>query len=140
MSPAEHQLELHDGSTYRVKAGSIQVSEEFSTVSLSEFFGSERPVVLAQPQTDNEDDPIISWIKDVSNDSFDVRIQEAEAKSDGHLPETIGYIALEQKVGYLFGKPFEVQRTEEVVDEDWHHISFEQEYEAPRVCCRPTDV
>ncbi|MFH5801515.1 hypothetical protein [Haladaptatus sp. CMAA 1911] len=130
--PAEHKFELEDGSTYRMKAGTVTTTDEFARKSLNNFFGSNRPVVMAQSQTTNSSNPIITRIQDVANDEFKVQIQESEAESRYHVEETIGYIAFEQDTGNLDGKPFEVQRTSQSVTDEWFHISFNQKYSDPR--------
>lgn len=132
VSPAEHKVELRDGSTYRIKAEAVSTTDKFNTSSLGNFFETETPVILTQAQTYNGSESVVTRIKDVSNDSFDVRLTEQESNTDGHLAESVGYIALEEKVGYMYDEPFEVQRTGEVVNNEWFQISFEQTYEEPR--------
>ncbi|WP_458208804.1 hypothetical protein [Haladaptatus sp. NG-SE-30] len=130
--PGERELQLGDGTSYRVKAGTESVREDFVTVSLDDFFGTGTPVVLAQSQTFNGSQPIISRLKNISSSSFEVRLQEEEAFDDGHTNETVGYVALQQTTGQLDGTPFEVQRTGATVTNEWTRITFQQEYEIPR--------
>ena len=53
MEPGEHEIQLGDGTSYRMKAGNVSVQNEFVTVSLDDFFGTEIPVVFTQAQTFN---------------------------------------------------------------------------------------
>ncbi|WP_435156051.1 hypothetical protein [Haladaptatus sp. DFWS20] len=129
--PTERELQLVDGSSYRVKAGTASVQDDFVTVSLDDFFGTETPVVLAQAQTFNGSDPVVTRLRNTSGNSFEVRLQEEEAEGS-HTSETVGYIALQQTAGELNGTAFEVQRTDESVTDEWSRISFEQEYETPQ--------
>ncbi|WP_266079542.1 hypothetical protein [Haladaptatus caseinilyticus] len=129
--PGEFELQLNSGSSYRVKSGEAAVSSKGKTVSLGNFFGSEAPVVLAQVQTFDGSDPIVTRLSDISNSSFGVTIQEEEAR-DGHLDETVGYIALEQGTGRIGNQPFEVRRTGTTITDSWTRLSFNQQYESPQ--------
>ncbi|WP_458189550.1 hypothetical protein [Haladaptatus sp. NG-WS-4] len=130
--PVERDLQLDDGSSYRIKAGNASVQTDFVTVSLDDSFGTETPVVLAQAQTYNGPDPIVTRLQNVSSSSFDVRVQEEEANDDVHPnAETVGYVGLEQATGQVDGTAFEVQRLEGFTDE-WSQITFQQEYDTPQ--------
>ncbi|MFB9809080.1 hypothetical protein ACFFQF_30085 [Haladaptatus pallidirubidus] len=130
MEPSEREFGLSDGTRYQVKAGEVSVSDEFNTVSMGNFF-TERPVVLAQSQTYNGTEPIVTRVTDVSPNSFRVRLQEEEANG-AHTTETVGYIALQQATGQINTQSFEVQRTAQTVSDQWTLIGFQQEYETPR--------
>ncbi|WP_458189241.1 hypothetical protein [Haladaptatus sp. NG-WS-4] len=139
VEPNEREVQLGDGTSYRVKAGTVSIqsnqndvwsTEDFVTVSLDGFFTG-TPVVLAQPQTFNGPDPVVTRLRNVSNSSFGVRLQEEEANG-AHVNETVGYIALQQVTGELDGTPFEVQRTGTTFTNQWSRITFQQQYESPR--------
>ncbi|MFH5801162.1 hypothetical protein [Haladaptatus sp. CMAA 1911] len=130
-TPGERELQLGDGSSCRVKAGTVDVNQNFDSVSLDNFFGSETPIVLAQAQTFDGSDPIVTRVRNVSNVSFDVRVQEEEA-AESHVPETVGYIALEQATGTLYGTPFEVRQTDTTVNENWTRLTFDHKYTQPQ--------
>lgn len=134
VSPGSHLLEQDNGTSYRMKAGTVSTSDRFNDVSLGGFFGSEQPIVLTQSQSYNGSEPVVTRIQDRTNDSFSVQVQESETPRGGHALETVGYIALQQGTGHLNGQPFEVRQTTQSVDEDWFYIQFEQEYETPRFC------
>ncbi|SIR73158.1 hypothetical protein SAMN05421858_3486 [Haladaptatus litoreus] len=131
MEPSEREFNLSDGTRYRVKAGEASVTDEFSTVSMGNFFETERPVILAQSQTYNGPDPIVTRVTNVSNTSFRVRVQEEEANGS-HTTETVGYIGLQQATGQINTQSFEVRRTDQTVTDQWTQIDFQQEYETPR--------
>lgn len=130
VEPTDQEILLNDGTPYTVEAGTTTSTDDVSTAFLDGAFSGGQPVVIAQSQTFNGGDPIVTRVSDVSSDSFDVRLQE-EGKT-AHTTETIGYIALEQKVGQLNNKPFEVQRTGEAVTDEWFTIPFEQNYDSPQ--------
>ena len=78
VKPDEHELLLADGSLYRVKAGTVSTDEKFVTHHFNSSFGPDKPVVLTQSQTTNGPTPIITRVKNVTSDSFSVRVQEEE--------------------------------------------------------------
>ncbi|MFH5801533.1 hypothetical protein [Haladaptatus sp. CMAA 1911] len=131
MKPSEREFRLDNGTSYRVKAGRVSTREEFTTVSLGNFFENEIPVVFAQSQTFNGSDPIVTRLNGITSDSFQVRLQEEEANGT-HLVETVGYIALQQGVGQINETKFEVQRTGVSVSNQWSRIEFQQRYQSPR--------
>ncbi|WP_049969120.1 hypothetical protein [Haladaptatus cibarius] len=126
----ERELPLGDGSVYRVKSGRETVSSEETTVSLNSFF-DQLPVVLAQSQTFNGSDPIVTRLSNVSTQSFGVVCQEEE-ENGAHTNETVGYIALQQAAGELNEQSFEVQRTGDSITDEWTRLSFEQQYDDPK--------
>ncbi|WP_423743497.1 hypothetical protein V5735_10620 (plasmid) [Haladaptatus sp. SPP-AMP-3] len=130
VQPTEREVPLGDGSTYSVTAGTVTVDDSFSTVSLGDFFDAQ-PVVLTKSQTFNGSNPIVTRVREVSQGSFDVRVQE-ESGLNGHVTETVGYIALEQATGRLDGEPFEVGRTGMNVTDEWYRVDFQQQYDSPR--------
>ncbi|WP_423746979.1 hypothetical protein V5735_20290 (plasmid) [Haladaptatus sp. SPP-AMP-3] len=131
VEPTEQELLLDDGTSYRVKAGTTSISSGFINVSLGSTFGTERPVVFTQAQTFNEANPIITRLRNVSSSSFDVRLQEEEAKG-GHTTETVGYVALQQTSGQINGRPFEVQQIGISIDNNWAQLTFDQQYDQPK--------
>ncbi|RBI60805.1 hypothetical protein DMJ13_17910 [halophilic archaeon] len=131
VEPTQQELQLSSGASYRVKAGRVDVNHNFESVSLGGFFETETPVVLAQAQTFNGADPIVTRVQNVSSASFDVRLQEEEALG-WHADETVGYVALQQATGRLNGRQFEVQRPDVPVDDNWTRITFKQQYNQPQ--------
>lgn len=127
----EQELQLADETPYRLEAGTAVGTSDFTTVFLGDFPDSEIPVVLAQSQTYNSNDPIVTRVTGVSSDSFSMVVQEEDANED-HIDEAVGYIALQQMVGQMNDLNFEVQRTEEAVTDEWYQIEFQQQYDTPR--------
>ena len=89
------------------------------------------PIVLTQPQTFNGPQSIVTRLRNVSSSSFDVGLQEEEARG-WHKAETVGYIALELATGRINGTPFEVQQTGVNITGEWSRISFQQRYNSPQ--------
>ncbi len=116
-----------------VEAGFARTNHEFSRASFDQTF-DETPVVLAQSQTYEGSDPIVSRLRDVSPSGFDVLVQEEEGEENGgyHFEETVGFVAIEPGTGTLGGRPFEVDNYGYGVDDSWSRIEFDQSYDAPR--------
>ncbi|WP_435156862.1 hypothetical protein [Haladaptatus sp. DFWS20] len=131
VEPTEQTVQLDDDTSYRLTAGTVDVDHTFESVGLGNVFGTETPVVLSQSQTFNGGDPIVTRMRNVSSGSFDVRVQEEEAKG-AHTTETVGYIALQQATGMLDGRPFEVGRTGTTIDDSWTRLTFDHQYEQPQ--------
>lgn len=92
MELSENEIQLGSGTSCRMKAENVAVQDEFVTVPLDDFFGTETPIVFSQAQMFNGADPILTRLGNFSNNSFDVRLQLEEANGE-HTIETIGYIA-----------------------------------------------
>ncbi|ODR79830.1 hypothetical protein BG842_03280 [Haladaptatus sp. W1] len=131
MGPSEREIQLGNGTPYKMKAGSVSVQDGFATVSFDDFFGAEIPIIFAQAQTFNGPDPIVTRLRNVSSSSFNVRLQEEEARG-GHTTETVGYIALEPATGRINGTSFEVRRDGVKITDEWSRISFQKRYNSPR--------
>ena len=126
----EQVLQLDNGKSFKVKGGQAEVSDAKTTVSMGDFFGGTAPVVFAQPQTANGSDPVISRLSKITGNSFGVRLQEEEGQ-DGHVSETVGYIALQRRSGRIDGRVFEVRQADEEITEEWQRISFGNRYDSP---------
>lgn len=83
---------LQDGAF--MEAGTATVDHDWDSVSFGAPFGGD-PVVLSHCMTRNGGDPVVTRHRNISPTGFDVRLQEEEAKAgEGHLEETVGYVAL----------------------------------------------
>ena len=69
--------------------------EARTTRSFNSNFGA-TPAVFATAQTYNGDDPFAVRVDNLSASSFQVILDEEEAKTDGHGDETIGYLAISE--------------------------------------------
>ena len=130
-------LVMEDGSHtiggMGMEAGKIATDDGWQTVSFDQSFGGRSsPVVLTTVQTYNGGDPVVTRVKNVTSEGFEVRVQEEEALGS-HTTETIGYVAIE--VGEVSSSSTQLTagQTAEVVEgfgggEDdeplWHGISL----------------
>ncbi len=90
-----------------IVAGKASVNNNFSTVTYASAFGS-TPVVLTTLATANGTDVVTPRVKNVTNSSFSLRVQEEEANDDIHTTETVNYIATLPAVGSSNGLIYEV--------------------------------
>ncbi len=108
----------------QVVVGNVRTDTTFESVTFDSSF-SDRPIVLTQSQTYNGSDAIITRNNNVTPHGVAVRLQEDEAHDNGHVIETVGYIAFERGTVELAGTTFEVGRTPNDVTHDWSRIRFQ---------------
>lgn len=125
-----HEAGTHrTASGTRVKAGTVTTDESWRRVSFDQSFRV-RPAVLAQPQTVRGPQPVVTRVKDVTEEGFAVRLQEEEANGP-HVEERVGYVALETGKGTMHGSRFEARRLPEEVTDEWTRVEFRREYPDP---------
>lgn len=113
---------LENGS--KVEAGSFIASDSFSPIILQQAY-KVTPVILTQTITENEIDAVTGRIKNINPKSFEFMLQEMEKSSNGHIPETVGYIAWEPGKGEVSGMLFESGVTATNMREYWADLNFE---------------
>ncbi|MDA8746064.1 M60 family metallopeptidase, partial [Rubripirellula amarantea] len=88
---------LTDGT--RLVAGYLQDQDHsWESISTVDFFNT-TPVLLSQIMTENDASAATTRTRILSNNEFEVRIQEEEAADDIHGAETVGFVALETSIG-----------------------------------------
>lgn len=70
--------------------GQISLNHEWKTVNISKTFVN--PVVILSDPTFNGPDPISSRIRNITSNSFEVKLQEPNYRDEFHIFETINYI------------------------------------------------
>lgn len=118
---------LADGTT--VAVGRVVTDDSWVSVTFDRSF-SVAPVVVTQAQTGRGGDSIVTRIRNVSTDGFEVRLQEEET-GGAHYHETIGYVAIEPGTGSIDGTPFEATVVPDTVHDDWAGLTFERQYTDP---------
>lgn len=83
--------ELADGTL--VEAQTLSVDDVFTTASFTQSYSS-APIVLAQCQTENGGDPVVTRVRNLGTGSVQLRLQEEEAKDGTHALETVGVISI----------------------------------------------
>lgn len=126
-----------EAGTYRIDDLAMEVgwatgNEAFRHVEFDQNF-DRRPVVFAQPVTDDEPDPVVVRVRHLSRAGVDLLLEEEErARHVGaYRTADIGYVAIEPGTGTLFGQSFEVDSHYRVAD-DWKQVEFDGTYENPR--------
>ena len=83
----------------RLRAGkldtSLLVNDGVETVTFP-YNWSVVPALFTSVMTANDSDPVTTRVRNLSSSGFEIAMQEEEAKGDGHLPETLGWIAIEK--------------------------------------------
>ncbi|MBN2738081.1 MAG: hypothetical protein JXR70_13940 [Spirochaetales bacterium] len=88
---------LHVFDGVKFEANNIRLNHAWSTLTIEHDF-SKPPIVLAQCVTANEKDAVVIRIRNVTNKSFQMCLQEKEGSTDQrvHALEEIHYILVEQ--------------------------------------------
>ena len=111
-------------------AGTTDVANAWETVTFGQSF-SNAPAVLSQCASYNGASAVTTRERDISTDSFELRLQEEEAADGSHASETVAWLAM--ATGGAAGTAHEAGVTGSIVDETWHTISLLGTYAAPPV-------
>jgi PKD repeat protein len=117
---------LDDGT--QVEAGSFVTdqtsSSSFTTVSFSQPFEGQVPVVVAAVGSFNGTDTVTNRLRNIGTAGFEFRMQEQEKADQEHSTETIYYIAWQPGLGTVNGVSFEVATTADEVTDQFYPIWF----------------
>jgi subtilisin family serine protease len=120
----------------QVEAGSFVTdqtsSSSFTTVSFSQSFEGQVPVVVAAVGSFNGTDTVTNRLHNISTGGFEFRMQKQERNVQEHGTETIYYIAWQPGIGTVNGVSFEVDTTGDEVTDQFYPIWFSGTFlEAP---------
>jgi hypothetical protein len=123
---------LPDGT--QVEAGWFRTARTTGAepVGFQQAFG-QVPVVLTAVTSVNEAAAVVGRVWQVGPEGFRYRLQEQGLNALVHARETVAYIAWEPGSGVVDGVRFAVQRTAEVVQQQWYPLGYAREFEAPPV-------
>ncbi len=101
------EKDVHDIGGEIWEAGSIsEVDHNWKTVDFESSDFDEAPVVLAQTVTTNDALAVVTRIKDVTTNSFKIKLQEQKS-GDGNISlEEVHYIAVQPNHGDIDGRKF----------------------------------
>ncbi len=118
---------LPDGSM--VEAGKFETNTtgSFAAISFDQAF-NQPPVVITAITTFNEIDAITARVREITTEGFEILMQEQKANAQEHATEEISYIAWETSSGAIDGITFEVAKTENVVNHEFHTICFTESF------------
>ena len=112
----------------RMVAGVMEnVTHRWKTVRLPVQFAT-KPVVFAQVVTNNDSSAVVTRLRNVSTEQFQLRIQEQESADGKHSPESVAWMAIEEGAN-TDGLPFEVGK--KLVSSDPQALSLAQSYTSP---------
>ncbi len=118
----------------KVEAGTFDtdVTSSFGWVDFSQTF-NQAPVVITAVSSYYEADAVTTRMRNISIDGFEFRMQEQELNSQSHTTETISYIAWEPSSGTVGDMTFEVEKTDDVITDDWQPIVYNETFMNPPV-------
>jgi hypothetical protein len=129
----------------RLEVGTVETDENWANVSFDRGFGG-TPVVLSSSQTyrsgdwaGSHSDSIVTRQKNVSDEHFEVRLQETEAGGD-HKQEVVGYVAVEPTSGENEGTAFTAGHSADRVDEDVTSVAFDSSLSSDPVVLAQTET
>lgn len=113
------------------------LNHQWRTVSLQHSY--ENPVVIAGPPSLNGGDPTTVRVRNVTADSFQMRLNEWEYLDEFHGRETVGYVVMEAGVHTLDDGTVITAGTQTGIDHEWETISFGSIFDsAPVVLAQTT--
>jgi hypothetical protein len=118
---------LEDGTRVEADQFETNILSYFETATFKNTFHS-IPVVIGNVSTFNGNDAVTTRVRNVNTQGFELRMQEQETNSFWHTSETVSYIAWEPSSGTLEGLSFEVNKTDNIVQDHFHNILFSQTF------------
>ncbi|MCP4360416.1 MAG: hypothetical protein GY796_20600, partial [Chloroflexi bacterium] len=108
------------------------VANQWHTVYFDELFAA-NPIVLSQVQTNHDPNWVKTRQQNVIANSFQLAMEEEEAKSSSHGTEIVGWLAIEPGTGSWGSHLYEAAQTPNEVTNSWYSIPFGQSFSsAPR--------
>ncbi len=83
-----------DESLFLYELGELEIDHEWLQVKFTQQFTN--PAVVCGPPTINGSDPVTVRVRNLTQDGFEVRIQEWDYLDGTHNPEVISFFAMEQ--------------------------------------------
>ena len=106
-----------------IEVGSVTIDHNWKTVVLKRNFAN--PVVILGPPTRNGGDPSVMRVRNVTSDSFEMRLQEWNYNNGPHVTETVSYMVVEAGVHELpDGTIWEAGLYEQEGTEAWKSVSL----------------
>jgi hypothetical protein len=84
----------HRVGSATLQAGTVQVTDSWTTVSLDSSFDT-TPAVVTSVMSKAADEEVVTRQRNVDSNSFQVRLQESEFEDGSHTAETVHYVASE---------------------------------------------
>ena len=118
---------LNDGT--RIEAGTFETNKasSYENVTFEQPFQTV-PVVMAAISSFNGGDTVTGRMRNITIQGFEFCMQEQELNSQSHTAETISYIAWEPSSGNIDGITFAINKTGNVVTQDFQNVTFTQTF------------
>ena len=108
----------------KIEAGIFEGTADYQTIALQQSYEL-TPVILSQVMTESEADAVTGRIRNVSQGSYEYKLQEQESTSKSHQAEMVGYIAWEPGIGDLGNFQYEVGLTGKKVTHKGYTFTFQ---------------
>ncbi len=119
MEAGTHQLA--DGTM--IIARNSFVNHEFRTIGFGNRF-KKMPVVFTNTASLMDASPVTTRTRNISNESFEVRLQEEEQSEDDHGYEQLAWIAMDQGTSTNDGKTILARLAPSRIDDSGYRIEF----------------
>ncbi|MEM7456659.1 MAG: trypsin-like serine protease [Planctomycetota bacterium] len=103
------------------EAGTVSFDDDWVTVNLNNTFAD--PVVVVGPISTAGGDPSKVRVRNVTANSFQVRVQEYNYRDGNHVVETAGYVVMERGTHELEDGTVIVAGSADI-DHNWENVSF----------------
>lgn len=123
---------LGDGTLLEAGFFETNAVSRFQAIDLKQSY-TKTPVVMTAVTTFNGADTVTSRVHNVTTKGFDYCMQEQEQNTDGHVNETIAYVAWEPFAGTIDGHTFQVGKTSNAVSSDYYTLQFSSSFSAAPV-------
>jgi hypothetical protein len=130
---------LDDGTLVEVETFETEGTKPFRAVTFGDKFNV-LPVVITSVSSFNEVNAITGRPRHISKDGFQFRIHMQDLDQRIHTAETISYIASEPSSGSIDGLTFEVNRTKNIIRQEFRTISFTETFVGPPVFLADTQI
>ena len=104
-------------------AGTTSTNHNFRSVDLTSFDST--PIVLTQVSSAVGSSAVVTRLKNVTKNGFEVRVQEEEGNDKIHAVEVISYVAIETGNGSTDSLTFEAAKTSNSVTHRTKSVSFD---------------
>ena len=113
----------------RLEAGRFNTDKvnSFGQVNFTQSF-AKVPVVVTAIASFNGSDTVAGRVQNVNTRGFQYTMQEQESISDGHVAESVAYIAWEPSSGTVDGIAYEIAKTGSDVSHSFHTIQFKTDF------------
>ncbi|MEW8542426.1 MAG: RHS repeat-associated core domain-containing protein [Candidatus Thiodiazotropha sp.] len=111
-----------DGSIWEVGRFSLSGTKQWHTISFNEAFEGEPYLFLTQ-QSQNDPEATSIRARNIDTTGFQAYLQEQESLNDGHVDETVGYLAIyspsQGGTASLYGTSFDYQLSQLSLNTTW---------------------